>query len=282
MDRKTKRRATGSGAVMLAGAGVLVWFVGSRRRSGGRGRTPTSAPPVGPTADVELGEAPFPPPKQSTQWDRLRSLARTAEDVSKIKGLYSYLLATAKAESAAVPSAMNTETDGAPALRLFCRDWNFQEQFANNPWRPSVCDASDPLADRWAYSGGWFQMMPVVALDTGDGRGHRHDPARVFDPPFAVAYATDLVRRLKKGYGAKTWGDIRAGWALPRWAKPSSTAEGKAVVIEKFIKRLGQVASMGADANLATKTVSTKSYPGFTTVLHALLAAEGRTQAGAA
>ena len=54
-------------------------------------------------------------------------------------------------------------------------------------------------------------MMPAVALATSDRRGHTHDPARVFDSPFAVAYATDLVRRIKVGYGAETWGDIRAG-----------------------------------------------------------------------
>lgn len=122
-------------------------------------------------------------------------------------------------------------------------------------------------------------MMPAVALATADKRGHRHDPARVFDPPFAVAYATDLVRRIVAGYGARTWGDVRAGWALPKWARPDSTAEGKAVAIERFERRLSQVASQGADPYLAGKTLTTRNYPGFTTVLHALLAAEGRTKA---
>ena len=119
-------------------------------------------------------------------------------------------------------------------------------------------------------------MMPAVALATSDDRGHLHDPALVFDPPFAVAYAADLVRRIKVGYGAQTWGDIRAGWALPSWARPDSQAEGKAITIERFEKRLGQVASMGADRDLASKAVSTTHYPGFSAVLHGLLAAEGR------
>ena len=125
-------------------------------------------------------------------------------------------------------------------------------------------------------------MLPATALATADKRGHRHDPARVFDPPFAVAYATDLVRRIKVGYGAQTWGDIRAGWALPKWARPDSTAEGKAVSIERFERRLSQMASMGANPNLASTSVSTRNYPGFTTVLQALLAADGRTSANAA
>lgn len=279
MDRPNKRRWP-QPALMAAFAagGALLWLVGAGRRRGGRGRGGAPASPSG----VEFGEATFPPAKQGTEWERLRSLARKAEEVSKIDGLYSYLLATAKGESGGVPSAMNTETDGEPAYSLFCNDRNFAGRYSDNPWRPEVCTDDDPLASRWSYSGGWFQIMPATALATSDDRGHMHDPARVFDPPFAVAYATDLVRRIKVGYGAETWGDIRAGWALPKWARPDSTAEGKTVVIERFNKRLDQVASMGVDRDLATKGINTRHYPGFTAVLHALLVAEGRMKPGPA
>jgi len=275
MERQAKRRSTTPMVIaVVAGGGALLWLVGGRRR-GGRGRGGAPASPSGP----ELGPAPFPPQKAGQQWEQLRRLARKAEDVSKIDGLYSFLLATAKGESDGVPSAMNSETDGEPAYRLFCHDRNFAGRYSDNYWRPEVCTEDDPLASRWSYSGGWFQMMPAVALATSDDRGHLHDPARVFDPPFAVAYATDLVRRLKVGYGAQTWGDIRAGWALPKWAKPDSTAEGKADVLERFQRRLEQTSAMGADPDLVTKAVSTRKYPGFTAVLHALLVAEGRMKA---
>lgn len=277
MGRHDERRwpkPTLAAAVVLGGA--LVWLVGGRRR-GGRGRGGAPASPRGP----ELGPAEFPPREVGTQWEPLRRLARMAEEVSRIDGLYSFLLATAKGESGGVPSAMNAATDGEPALRLLCHERNFAGRYRDNPWRPEACTEGDPLAPRWSYSGGWFQMMPAVALATSDARGHVHDPARVFDPPFAVAYATDLVRRLKVGYGAETWGDIRAGWALPKWAKPDSAAEGKAVVLERFDARLEQMSGMGADPTLAAKAVSTRHYPGFGAVLDALLAAEGRTQARA-
>ena len=255
--------------IALVATGALVWLGSNRRRRPKRRSSSSSA-------DVEFGPAPFPPRKESPQWERLQLLARKAQEVTGMDGLYSYLLATAQGESAAVPSAMNTETDGVPAFRLFCKDMNYLGRYAQNPWRPTICDASDPLAPRWSYSGGWFQIMPAVALATSDDRGHLHDPARVFDPPFAVAYAADLVRRIKVGYGAQTWGDIRAGWALPKWARPDSTAEGKAKVLERFARRLGQVASRGVDTDLASKTFTTRNYPGFTRVLHALLAADGR------
>ncbi len=279
MAKPSKRgKASSMPMVALAAGGALLWVgLGLGRR---RKRKPK--PGAAPSKDVEFGEAPFPPPSQPQQWQQLQSLARQAEQLTGMDGLYSYLLATAKAESDGRPSSMNVKTDGAPAFRLFCRSMNYDGRYQNNPWRPSVCIASDPLASRWSYSGGWFQMMPATALATGDHRGHKHDPARVFDPPFAVAYAADLVRRLRVGYGAKTWGDVRAGWALPKWARPDSTADGKAKVIERFNRRLSQVASKGADPNLAIKTFTTKHYPGFTAVLHALLAAEGRTSSAVA
>lgn len=277
MARPSKNAKDGAAPViMLAVGGALLW-VGFGRR-----RTRKSRPGSTPSADVEFGEAPFPPPSQPAQWERLQTLARKAEQLSGMDGLYSFLLATAKGESDGRPSSMNVKTDGGPAFKLFCRSMNYDGRYENNPWRPSVCAPSDPLASRWSYSGGWFQMMPATALATGDHRGHRHDPARVFDPPFAVAYATDLVRRLRVGYGSKTWGDVRAGWALPKWGRPDSTADGKAKVLERFDRRLDQVAFRGADPGLASKTFTTQRYPGFTAVLHGLLAAEGRTSSAVA
>lgn len=237
-----------------------------------------SAPPTVPD-DIEFGEVAFPPERVGPQWERLKRLARRAEEVTGITGLFSYLLATADRESSGVPTAMNTETDGKPAFKLFCREFNYDGRFKSNPWRPATCDASDPLASRWAYSGGWFATMTSTALATRDKRGHNHDPARVFDPPFAVAYATDLVMRLRTGFGAETWGDIRAGWALPKWSRPDSTAQGKARVLERFDENLRAVASRGADPDLAGKPVDTSKYPGFTATLHHLLEADGRTGA---
>ena len=99
-----------------------------------------------PPPGVELGEVPFPPAKAQPQWERLRMLATKAEGLTGMKGLYSFLLATAKGESAGVPSAMNTKTDGGPAFRLLCREQNYQGRYAQNPWRPATCESSDPRA----------------------------------------------------------------------------------------------------------------------------------------
>ena len=94
MERRTEGRGPSRGLLAaLAAGGALVWLVGRRRGGRGRGRAPAS--PSG----LEFGPAPFPPVKQGAQWERLRTLARKAEDVSKIDGLASYLLATAKGES---------------------------------------------------------------------------------------------------------------------------------------------------------------------------------------
>lgn len=279
----------------LAAAG---FFALRRRPSAPRSKTPTtpaptptphnsdpdsvpprSRPPV-PNGDVEFGSYAFPPPRAPKDWDRLRTLAAVAERETGMRNLYSFLLAAARTESGGRASAMNTATDAKPAFSLFCRDQNFERRYAANPWRPETCTPSSPGAARWAYSGGWFQIMPATALATADKRGHTHDPARVFDPPFAVAYAVDLAARIARNYGAQTWGDVRAGWALPRWAKPSSTAAGKARNQENFRRSAAALGNFGVAANIDQLAVKTSSYPGFTHVLHALLAAEGRTHAG--
>lgn len=280
---------------VLGAATVAAMVVGSRRsarRSAksasraptpehgeGTGPHPGTRPPV-PDGDVEFGAAVFPPPRVDKDWDRMRTLAAAAERETGMHNLYSFLLAAARTESAGRASAMNTATDAKPAFSLFCRDQNFARRYAQNPWRPQTCTPDAPGAARWAYSGGWFQIMPATALATADKRAHTHDPARVFDPPFAVAYAVDLAARIARNYGAQTWGDVRAGWALPRWAKPSSTSEGKARNQERFRTSAAALGSFGVAPNIDRLAVSPDSYPGFTHVLHALLALEGRTHAG--
>ncbi len=240
--------------------------------------TPRTRPPV-PDGDVEFGAYAFPPPRAQKDWNRLRTLAAVAERETGMHNLYSFLLAAARTESGGRASAMNTATDAKPAFSLFCRDQNFASRYAQNPWRPEVCTPSSPGAARWAYSGGWFQIMPATALATADKRGHAHDPSRVFDPPFALAYAVDLAARIARNYGAQTWGDVRAGWALPRWAKPSSTAAGKARNQENFRRSAAALGEFGVAPNIDKLPVKTSGYPGFTHMLHALLAAEGRTEA---
>jgi hypothetical protein len=227
------------------------------------------------SGDPFFGEAPFPPEKAGVQWDLLERLAAKAEDITKMDGLRDYLLAAAEWESDGVPSAWNNTTDAKPALRLFCKDFNYNDRFKGNPWRPEVCSWSDPRAERWGWSGGWFQMMTATALATGDEFGVNMDPARIFDPPFQVAFASDLVNDFRKGYNAQTWGDVRAGWALPKWAKPDNNSEGKAKVIANFKKALNRV-GRGVDTELYKKTFTAKHYPGFKSVLTQLLEFEGR------
>ncbi|MCR9165536.1 MAG: hypothetical protein ACE37F_00785 [Nannocystaceae bacterium] len=243
------------------------------------GDSPSSRPrPPVPDGDVEFGAYVFPPPRAPKDWDRMRTLAAVAERETGMHNLYSFLLAAARTESGGRSSAMNTATDAKPAFSLFCRDQNFARRYAQNPWRPSTCTPQAAGAARWAYSGGWFQIMPATALATADKRAHTHDPARVFDPPFAVAYAVDLAARIARNYGARTWGDVRAGWALPRWARPEAVSEGKTRNQERFRRSAAALRSFGVAPNIDQLPVKTAGYPGFTHVLHALLATEGRTR----
>lgn len=267
----------------VLGVGVAAVAVAALRRpKRRRGRSPgpvrPAVRPPAPDADVEFGGIRFPPPKSGKQWERLQYLAGVAEETTGIGGLYSFLIATARGESGGVPTAMNTKTDAVPAFRLLCREQNYGRRYADNPWLPRTCSWEDALRPRWAHSGGYFQMMPATALATANGRARTHDPARVFDPPFAVAYATDLFVRLARNYGAETFGDVRAGWALPRWANPSSTAAGKQVSLGRFDKNVQRTTGLGVDRHIASRGFSTRDYPGFTALLHTLLAAEGRAQ----
>lgn len=263
-------------AAAVALGGVVYLGTRTKRSKSKRTHTPQRSTPQIPHNDVEFGPTQFPPTRADTDWHRLRTLAAIAEHETSIEFLYSYLLATAHTESEGRSSAINTTSDAKPAFDLFCTDSNFGRRYSANPWRPQSCDPSAPGTARWAYSGGWFQLMPATALATADRRGHNHDPARVFDPPFAVAYAVDLAQRLARNYRAKTWGDVRAGWALPRWAKPSSTAVGKARVIGNLRESAATLGALGVAPDIATRPVHISDYPGFTHVLHALLNAEGR------
>lgn len=282
------------GAVAV-GVGLLWWKLrdkgettsnGGRPTTGNGGNGGDDGPTIGdggeptdnggpPSDDPIFGEAPFPPEPAGVQWDHLDRLARKAEEITKMDGLRDYLMATAEWESDGVPTAWNNTSDAKPALRLFCKSFNYNDRFKNNPWRPAVCDWSDPRAERWGWSGGWFQMMTATALATGDEYGVNMDPARIFDPPFQVAFAADLVNDFKKAYGAQTWGDVRAGWALPKWAKPSNDSEGKAKTIDNFKKALNRV-GRGVDTSLWKTTFTAKHYPGFKSVLHQLMESEGR------
>ncbi len=115
--------------------------------------------------------------------------------------------------------------------------------------------------------------MPATALATWDKRGRIHDPARVFDGPFSVAYATDLAYRLKRRNGARTWGDVRAGWKYPSWATKPNTHEGKARTLRRFREALETVEG---PPDLPGRSVDTSVYPGFGAVLAALMAEDGR------
>ena len=117
-------------------------------------------------------------------------------------------------------------------------------------------------------------MMPATALSTGDKVGYNMDPASVFVPARAVALATDLVSDFVKNWGAETFADVRAGWALPAWAKPTNTSEGKAKRVKTFKERLLKVASKGVDPNLWKKKIDIGRYPGFHALLLDLLAFE--------
>lgn len=98
-------------------------------------------------------------------------------------------------ESRYYPSAINYETGKGYHPHLF----------PNNNWKGNKY--------LWEYTGGLFQLFPYVALNTYDGSAKNVSPTSVFDPYYSIAYGIDLAYRLKKKYGAKTWFDVRLGWA---------------------------------------------------------------------
>lgn len=209
----------------------------------------------------------LPPTLDLPEWSWLLRLARRAEQVSGLGGLTSLLLAKGKQASDGVPTAMDEGALGAETFRSLRREPSYQLYFRANPWWPGEHEheRGPRLEDRWSLLGGWFGLPPIVALSTSDGAGRRHDPAYVFMPQFAVAYATDLVTRLMAGRSAPTWGSLWARWSdlLPAVTTPSQ-AQGS---FEDFLRRTQR---FGSDPSIIERRVDAGRYPGFSRVARAL------------
>ena len=192
--------------------------------------------------------------------DLLRYYASIAEQETGIDGLATFLDAAAYTESRHNSTAINdSASESAAARRLFLADRN-QRRYANN--------SAIGMPERWAYSGGWFGMMPATALATADGAAVTIVPESVFWPQHAIAYATDLVVRLKRNYGPDTWADIRKGWASPGLV--NSTAERAMQTDTRFRRALRNTGHPESFAD--RRAPSTAHYPGFAALLARLQA----------
>lgn len=246
------------GAVLLGAVALGVAALGSRR---------ASADPIAEVSEEIFSEAEFPPPPPVAEPDRIARLAKVAERASKIKGLRDYIIAASWTESKWKPEAFG-KRDSAAALRSWERNRN--TRYVDNPW---IREKS-----RWSYSGGALGEIPGNALATTDKVGRMMDPARVFDLPYALAFAADMVVRLRKHWGATNWDRVRAGWASPDWADEHISHKGRQRVHGHFREALIESEeAYGVDRYLDDRGVNVRSYPGFEAVLAALLAAEGRT-----
>jgi len=237
--------------------------------------TPVPEPPdydVKIPPEIELSEATFPPLSIDPEWDRIVRLATRAEQVAKIPGLRDYIIAVAYWEARGIPGAYRKGTWNDP---LLCQSVNYEGRFKDNPWLPRPC-LTGPTVPRWAYSGGIGGLMPTTALNTSDKRGRIHDPARVFDLPFAMAYMTDLVYRLRTKDGATNFDRVKAGWKYPKWAKEPATHSGRQQTHANFLEALNATKSYGVDQKLYLRGVNVNEYPGFGAVLLGLLKADGR------
>ena len=192
------------------------------------------------------------------EWPRLVRLVGQAERVAGIPELASFLMAKAKQVSDAVPSVMHGGKLGLETFRAHRSDPAFAQYFNANPWWPGASGASQ-LEDRWAFLGGWFGLPPAVALATNDGAARRHDPAYVFVPPFAVAYATDFVVRLVGHGQLPTWLEVweRWGQALPAVGYPPTRRN------ETLADSLARARRRGADPTIVGRRVGVAAYPGF-------------------
>lgn len=199
------------------------------------------------------------------EWSRLLRLARLAERGASIPGLASFLVAKAKQVSDGVTTALHGGTLGAAAFDEHRRDPALQAYFEPNPWWPRTPEG-DELAQRWTFLGGWFGLPPAVALTTADGSARRHDPAYVFVPPFAVAYATDRVVRLAQAGSPPTWLELWRRWAagLPAIGYPPSRRN------DSLHDSLRRSARRGADLAIVDQAVRVQAYPGFVTLLRQL------------
>jgi hypothetical protein len=233
------------------------------------------APPSGGLSDEIYGATDFPPLSIEQDWEQIVDIATRAEKAAKIPGLRDYLIAAAWTESKGYPGAINPG-DGAAALRLLCEyPTNYDLRFGQNPWLPRPCYDSR-LTSRWEYSGGAWGLMPVVALSTSDKAGYEMDPARVFDLAYAGAFAADLVYRLRTKYEAVNWDRMRAGWRSPTLAKKRLSDPRRKAVHDRFLEAIEATKGYGVNQAIHRKGVSVRRYPGFSSVLHALLEHEGK------
>lgn len=214
------------------------------------------------------------------EWTRLLRLARQAERVAAIPGLASFLLAKAKQVSDAVPTAIHGGKLGADTFQAHRRDRAIAQYFGTNPWWP--CSAADEAFHReraaegcrWTFLGGWFGLPPTVALHTADGAARRHDPAYVFVPTFAVAYATDYVVRLagRLAPSTPTWRELWHHWgaSLPAIGYPATRRN------DSLADSLARTARRGADRGIVDQPVCVAAYPGFEAVARQLESSELR------
>jgi len=205
------------------------------------------------------------------EWPQLTRLARQAERTAGIPGLTSFLMAKAKQVSDGVPSAIHGGKVGLDTFQQHRCDRALARYFSANPWWPGP-GAEEPLEGRWAFLGGWFALPPTVALATADGTARRHDPAYVFMPPFAVAYATDLVVRLVGEGEPPTWTELWGRWraALPAVGYPPTRRN------DSLADSLGRAAKRGADPQIVAQRVHVADYPGFQAVARVLQSTELR------
>ena len=214
------------------------------------------------------------------EWTQLLRLVRQAERGAGIPGLASFLMAKAKQVSDAVPSVIHGGEIGLETFRAHRRDRAVVQYFSTNPWWPGRAaedssEASQPEQaaenGRWAFLGGWFGLPPAVALATADGAARRHDPAYVFVPAFAVAYATDLVVRLA-GSEPITWREVWERWRslLPAVGYPPTRRN------DSLTESLTRAARRGADCGIVDQRVILKAYPGFKALVRELKASDLR------
>jgi hypothetical protein len=216
------------------------------------------------------------------EWTQLLWLARQAERSAGIPGLASFLMAKAKQVSDAVPSVMHGGKLGLETFQAHRRDRALAQYFGTNPWwpgptedprTPEPSDTERAAKDsRWAFLGGWFGLPPAVALATADGAARRHDPAYVFVPAFAVAYATDLVVRLAGEVAPPTWREIWDRWRaiVPAIGYPPTRRN------DSLTDSLTRAARRGADPSIVDQRVSVAGYPGFDALVRQLKASELR------
>lgn len=205
------------------------------------------------------------------EWSKLIQLARQAERVASIPGLASFLMAKAKQVSDGVPTVIHGGKLGVDTFRAHRCDRALAQYFGTNPWWPGA-STEEPMEGRWAFLGGWFALPPAVALVTADGAARRHDPAYVFVPRFAVAYATDLVVRLATQAPAPTWLDLWGRWraTVPCVGYPPTRRN------DSLADSLGRAARRGADLGIVGQPVSVAGYPGFQALARQLQSAELR------